>query len=991
MWMKYYRHRNRWRQDKALLHPEVFDHISPMLIAILVVVLLATTLSPAYGQAPQSSRPSNHAAAAKQGATADVKERSVSIRQSGFNDFIQGTPGNSGANLYVSRNGNIRVINQWDLNQDGYVDVLISNDHDAFEKVDALIYWGTDAGYTSLLPELWSRRPLAQVAFDLMDKKAHVTRLPAFGGGKSAIADLNCDGYPDIVFCNYIHNYPGLRTAYVYWGSADGYDTRHKSELPTNWAAGVAIADLNGDGYPDLVFANQGVERGSEDISPETPLDSFIYWGSATGFDPSRRSLLATRGAKDVTVADINKDGWPDIAFINDGRQTQDVQVFWGSATGYAKEHTQSLPVSAPTSIRSGNINEDGYADLIVTTAANSARIFWGGAEGLAVQREVQLPTYEAKDSCIGDFNHDGFADLAIANTSDGTNSGVQSFVYWGSEKGFSPARRSELPTLGATGVAAADLNRDGYLDLVFANSNDGKTYDIPSFIYWGSALGFAPYLRSDLQGFGAASVNVSDLNGDGRPDVLLVNRYSGTVWGKEVGTHIFWGNPHHYYSTALMTSLPSYGCYDTTAADVNDDGFVDLVLSSSTMYWGSKEGFSVARREQLPVEPSFGSSAADLNRDGFLDLVFAYSENARQLAAILWGSPTGFSKENKTILPLRAKRSALAVVADTNQDGHLDLLFLDEYLGVLQIFWGGPEGYSDSRSWASFISAGSLALADLNGDGHLDFVVAGGFDPDKKSYNTRTRIFWGTADGTPSPQGVVELEAYESSECSITDLNRDGFLDLILSNYMSDSTRSLPLFIYWGSTNGFSNTNRTDLPAESSCGVQTLDLNRDGYPEIIIHNHLKDGVHTINSYIYWNGPQGFDKRRRTELPNFGPHFSQRTDAGNLYTRRMEENYVSVPLEVPAARQAPPLFLSWKGKEPHGSKLRFQVRSAVTRETLSHAKWLGSDGEDSFYDSPDTGLRGTQSGDRWLQYRAVFTSPDGGEWPTLTEVEFRYK
>lgn len=966
---------------------------SPVLIPVWIAALglLTTVFSPALAQAPPVPITNKPVVKVKEASAEKTKSGVVVLRQSGFDNFSQGTFGNSGANLYASKKGGIRVINQCDLNQDGYVDVLISNDHDVFEIVDTLIYWGTDSGYTSLLPELWSKRPLAQVAFDLMDKKVHVSRLPAFGGGRSAIADLNRDGYPDIVFCNYIHNYPGLRAAYVYWGSAEGYDVKRRLELPTNWAAGVAIADLNKDGYPDLVFANQGVEAGSENISPDTSLDSFIYWGSATGFDPSHPSLLPTRGAIDVAVADFNKDGLLDIVFANSGRTNQ-VQVFLGNtAAAYGNKHSQDLPVSPPASIRAGDVNGDGYEDMVVTTT-NAAVIFLGSAQGL-VQQESPLPTFESKDSCIGDFNGDGFADIAIANNSQGTNSAVPSFVYWGSAKGFSTERRTELPTLGATGVAAADINRDGHPDLIFANSNNGKTYDVPSYIYWGSATGFAPYLRSNLQSFGATSVNVSDLNRDGKLDVVLVNRYSGTVWGEELGTHIFWGNPHHYYSTALMTSLPGYGAYDTTTSDLNDDGFVDIVLSNSSkdvayLYWGGKEGFSEARRELLPVGSSFGSSAADLNRDGFLDLVFSHMKDGKQIATILWGSAKGFSKENQTVLPLKAKRSALAVVADTNKDGFLDLLFLDEYLGDLQIFWGGPNGFSESASWAKFVSGGSLTLADLNGDGLLDFVVAGGFDSVKKSYNTRTRIFWGMPDGTPSPKSAVELEAYESSECSISDLNHDGFLDLVLSNYMSENTRSLPLFIYWGSANGFSNTNRTDLPAESSCGVQTLDLNHDGYPEIIIHNHLKDGVHTINSYIYWNGPQGFDKNRRTELPNFGPHFSQRADPGNLYTRRLEENYDSAPLEMLGTGLDRPLYLSWKATEPHGAKVKIQVRSAATREALSNAKWFGPDGEKSFYNAPDAVINGFQHGDQWLQYRALFSSPDGGEWPTLTDVEF---
>jgi len=275
--------------------------------------------------------------------------------------------------------------------------------------------------------------------------------------------------------------------------------------------------------------------------------------------------------------------------------------------------------------------------------------------------------------------------------------------------------------------------------------------------------------------------------------------------------------------------------------------------------------------------------------------------------------------------------------------------------------------------------------LADLNGDGFLDFVIAGNFDSHRKSYNTRTRIFWDTPEGTPSSDGVVELEAYGSLECGIADLNRDGFLDLALSNYMSDNTRSLPLFIYWGRKGGhYSDANRMFLPAESSAGIQTVDLNRDGYPDIVIHNHLKDGDHSINSYIYWNSSEGFDKNRRTKLPTFGPHFSQGIDPGNLYTRKLEEEYVSAPIANSFWDR--PHRLDWKGEEPHGAKLKFQVRNADTRDRLSHVRWHGPSGPDSYYEAPGSKLTGLNRQHRFLQYRAVFTSPDGGVWPILNQV-----
>ncbi|HZT31179.1 MAG TPA: VCBS repeat-containing protein [Bryobacteraceae bacterium] len=920
------------------------------------------------------------------------------IRQSGFRDFARGTPGNSGANLYVSRAGRVEVINTWDLNQDGYVDLLLSNDHNVMETVDALIYWGSSQGYRSLVPELWPERPLAQVVFGLMDHPAGVTRLPSFGGGRSVIADLNRDGYPDIVFCNYIHNYPGIRTAYIYWGGPRGFQRERRTELPTNWASGVAAADLNGDGYPELVFANQGVEPGLENISPETPLDAYIYWGSATGFDVKRRTSLAAQGASDVAIADVNHDGFPDLAFTGSRPGAEGVRIFWGSRAGYSNQHFQAAPLPQPTSIRAADLDGDGFADLIVTTAGarqtialessatdghgGEVYLLMGGASGVDLRRRQALPARGGRDSAAADFNHDGFPDVAVANSAGA------SYVYWGSKAGFSPARRTELPTLSANGVCAADLNGDGFPDLVFANSNDGQSYDVPSYIYWGSGTGFAPYLRASLQSFGAASVNAADLDGDGRPEILLVNQYSGSA-DSRINSRIFWGNPHHYYSSASMTTIPGHGTYDTTVADLNDDGFPDVVLSNSYadgayVYWGGKEGFSTRRRATLTAAGgAFGSSAADLNRDGYLDLVFTRREGGKFVGTVLWGSAEGYSAARKTDLPLKGKRSLSNAIADLNRDGYLDLIFPDEYFGNLHIFWGGPDGYSEARSWSKFVSAGSLELADLNGDGYLDFVIAGGFDPQTKSRNTKTRIFWGTPEGTPSAAGTVELEAYQSLECAIADLDRDGNLDLVLSNYMSDSTRSLPVFIYWGSKGGrYSNARRTDLPAESSAGIQTVDLNRDGYPEIIVHNHLRDGNHAIASYIYWNGPRGFDKTRRTEIPSFGPHFSQMTDPGNLYTRKLEEEYVSAALAIPAGKGA--AVLRWKAAEPHGARLAFQVRAAGTREGLRAAAWEGPSGPGTAYEASGAALRGFSG---WLQYRAIFRSPDGGVWPALTEVE----
>jgi len=179
------------------------------------------------------------------------------------------------------------------------------------------------------------------------------------------------------------------------------------------------------------------------------------------------------------------------------------------------------------------------------------------------------------------------------------------------------------------------------------------------------------------------------------------------------------------------------------------------------------------------------------------------------------------------------------------------------------------------------------------------------------------------------------------------------------------------------------------ELPAESAAGVQTVDLNNDGYPEIIVHNHLKDGDHTTSSYIYWNGPNGFDRSRRTELPGFGPQVSQMTDPGNLMTRKLEEEYISSVIELPPRRHV--ARLGWTCHEPAGARLKFQIRCAATLAGCARSAWTGPEGKNSFYVSSGTQLRGLTVADAFVQYRAVFTSPNGGEWPILTAVEVQLR
>ena len=962
-----------------------------------------------------------------------------SIFHRSFSDFRSGVLGDAGAKSYISAKGRIQTIHRWDLNRDGELDLIFTQDHNHDYAPDAMIYWGGADEFTSLAPEMPHLRSDYSLYKHGDQARKRMSWLPALGGGRCKIADLNGDGYADILFGNAMHNYRQDMPAYIYWGSAEGFSDANRTLLPAYTVTGVDVGDLNKDGLPDVVLASAGFERGMEERmgAMSNQLESYIYWGEVNGFprtqipDVARRTSLATVCAADVAIGDFNGDGNPDVALANNHRTAQTIYVYWGDGTGAFAESTRQTLSYADVggvgakelleikTLLAADLNRDGITDLV---AAGNLRtlIFRGTRDGLKADGGAALPA----SNCLGleaaDLNGDGHVDLAVANAGkDNQEQPPPSTIYWGSAKGFSEGQRTDLPTLGAKTVKAADLNKDGLSDLLFGNQND--RIRAQSQIFWNSPEGFSAHRRRQLQSFGVVGAGVSDFDHDGNPDVALINHMNGHA--DTIPSAIYWGNKDHHYSDASVTMLEPGGDMMLKIADMDDDDFPDLVMMHNGhpyVWWGGVGGYSAANRTKLPIKSQqtaaggnvISLDVADLDGDGHLDVLCVFmgdvniasgklADNEKRMASgiIVHGNDRRFQDARVGgELRLSGRMGAQSItIADLNKDGHLDLIFPMSDIGMSEIWWGGIKGYyAGNVTKIEANGAPCAVVADLDCDGWLDLILTSsqgtrkGGEPVRgslgiagKTQNTETFIYWGSADGFKTRNAV---ESFVTLDATVADFNRDGYLDIALTNYKSDLTRDIPAIIYWGDgARGFGNRNRTFLDAASSSAIDALDFNRDGWIDLVISNHQRKFSHLSGSNIYWGGAKGYTNANRTTIPTIGVHLDAMVDAGNIYDRRYEWEYTSPVVECPADSDF--ARLAWRAEERLGTAVKFQVRSAASPKDLAAAKWTGPQGAGTYYADSGGDLKWMGEDHRWLQYRAVLQSPDGGNSPLLTEVE----
>ncbi len=194
------------------------------------------------------------------------------------------------------------------------------------------------------------------------------------------------------------------------------------------------------------------------------------------------------------------------------------------------------------------------------------------------------------------DLNNDGYDDIIFSNYCNDENDNerydINSFIYWG-DSTASYSNKTELPTIAAMGSAVADLNSDGYLDIVFSNRHNNSGYtNINSYIYWGNAT--ASYsTKTELPTVGAYGNTVADLDQNGYLDIVFSNYMeidgSGDGHNRIINSLIYLGDPINSYTS--ITELPTEGATGLTAGNISAYGqnypvYILFLNLQQSFYW---------------------------------------------------------------------------------------------------------------------------------------------------------------------------------------------------------------------------------------------------------------------------------------------------------------------------------------------------------------------------------------------------------------------
>ncbi|HEX4824204.1 MAG TPA: FG-GAP-like repeat-containing protein [Candidatus Polarisedimenticolaceae bacterium] len=653
-----------------------------------------------------------------------------------------------------------------------------------------------------------------------------------FGSSLAAAGDVNGDGYSDVMVAAYAYDdgETDEGKVFLYYGGPSGLSTTPAWTAQSNQAGGgmgsscAAAGDVNDDGYGDVIIGAYTYDHGATDAGA-----AFIWLGGPSG---------------------LGADGTPaNAAWVVYGTQTN--------------EHLGQRVA------RAGDVNKDGYDDVIVGAPGYS-----GAAKG---------------DGAAFVYHGSATVPSTVPNWT-GTVSGVHAGAGFGSAV-----------------ATAGDVNGDGYDDVIVGAPNYAATLTDEGaiFVYRGSAGGLSTSVSFQANGgeagalLGYSVAGVGDENGDGYADFAAGAPHADGNGFTDCGKIELWvggsGTPLDLWQFFAPQNSAQLGFSLSAAGDVNGDGFADILAGSDVwdgtftdegrawLFLGksgtpsSTPSWTVDGGQAFAYAGDAVSGAGDVNGDGYSDVIVGvYGWDDAQAdsgdARVYLGSAAGLkTTPDTTVTPGQAFAQfgyAVAGAGDVNGDGFSDVIVGawqyddgESNEGAAFIYHGGPNGLStvpnatiEGNQAGGFFGWNVAAAGDVNGDGYGDVIVGAYAFDNPGAESGAAWVYRGSASGiTGTRWDVTPVQTGAEAGWSVAgagDVNGDGYADVLIGAIHWDvaTTDEGADFIAYGGSSGpgapqrFGASLGTSFMRMGQLVASAGDVNGDGYSDVLVGMETWDG-----------------------------------------------------------------------------------------------------------------------------------------------------
>ena len=818
-----------------------------------------------------------------------------------------------------------------DVNNDGYSDVIVGApyyDNGQNNEGRAYVYYGSSGGLSD--SPNWMVESNQEMAL--------------LGNSVSTAGDVNGDGYSDIIIGAYLYDKPeedeGI--VYVYYGDNLGLSdspawTAVGSKENAQFGSRVSTAgDVDGDGFSDVIVSAAFYYKEQAEFVPRV----YLYSGSSEGLPGSPDWTVETSqvnshfGNSISSAGDVNGDGYSDVIIganaYDNGEDNEGMAFLYnGSSEGlsvsysWKAEGNQEGAEFGHCVSSAGDINGDGYSDVIVNAPLYDTEqdghgkvfVYHGSSSGLSTSPNWTDETDQAgarfgwSVSSAGDVNGDGCSDVilsAVFYDNDQTDEG-RVYLYYGNSSGLSDSpnwaveSNQVLAWFGGDVSTAGDVNGDGYSDVIVGSSyySNDETREGRAFVYYGEPDGLSTVPGWSAEGdefegyFGFSVSTAGDVNGDGYADVIIGAPEYDNGHQNEGAVFLYKGSSEGLpaspdWISEFDVEVHYFGQSVSTAGDVNNDGFSDIIAGGSYSngessesavfaYYGNSAGLSEFPDWYVGANQSnsyFGrsiSSAGDVNGDGYSDIIIGAPYYDAEdwndgCAFVYYGGSEGLA--DTAAWQVSGQIDALyggsvSGAGDVNGDGFSDIIVGsphynggNPYEGAAFVYFGSSGGLSTSPDWSyepdvspTYFGGSVSSAGDVNNDGYSDIIIgATGYGSPGLSVGGAF-VFYGSFRRGPSlspdwlARGDQQGSSFGASVSGAGDVNGDGCSDVIVgaSMYSNPEEEEGRVFVYYGDTLGLPTS--YDWSAESDQEYASFgrsistagDVNGDGCSDIIV------------------------------------------------------------------------------------------------------------------------------------------------------------